>query len=833
MAKIFGEIGCVFCGGANNNDDDECKKCGKPLQIHNNITNQMINNLKLIEFRAQGFYGLTYKAIDPNGKLFAVKIISVNTYKVHEKDFAHEAEAYATLPDHSCIARYIGTGNTSLAVEDDHIKFYFILSEWIHGDSLKAWMNQETRMPNDLYSAGFDLFSAIMAFEEVNLWHNDLHEENILVQSITESQRRALRRDTSEIMKIVDIGSARFKSESDVKEINDLNNIGRHLMEFCTRLTKKISVFSKEDQIFLKMIPAFCARLTDEDRSRGFGSARDASDNLIYLWENSRLSMSDSEQILTDPYGLINAMDIRSPKLIKDLFTDQFQYFTKIENIDHNKIVITGPRGCGKTMILKRMSYETAFSTTELNTDVLSAIPYIGIFISARTQFGNYLVAVRNPEWTRNQDMVGLYFNVLVTINIVDLLYRLVLSKIETATSVQTLINFVRERYKLPACDIFSCRNYLVKVSQSIVLEEGIDKTLPSALNATPAYIDDLVGTLTSISSMRGKDVVLLIDDLSWPRIPECVMKILAPFIFNTGSIYKVRLSAHSDGFIPRDLAGEEYKANRDFTAIDLGREYYLLSEDYQMCIQGFDNLMDKRFQISGRGTFPGLEAILGAGDDLKEPGTVIRQLAIEKKLRTLRYHGAHIFVKLCSGDLSYLVELLGAMSIRWGGKTYPIGVMEQHDVIRNYARTQLRLLNDLKTEEVSSLYQIGLTFGLLSKTKLIHGGGEYLRIEVELVDITDEMTRGLRELLSSGLFIDGGYSNNYNGVPCRKLLFRRIYTPAFPTTVNNRDTLPMTKSGFLKFIKEPGSYVQAILSKNGLTAEERQRAEQVEMFDE
>ena len=202
----------------------------------------------------------------------------------------------------------------------------------------------------------------------------------------------------------------------------------------------------------------------------------------------------------------------------------------------------------------------------------------------------------------------------------------------------------------------------------------------------------------------------------------------------------------------------------------------------------------------------------------------------MKDKLETLRYNGSHVFIRLCSGDLSYLVEILGTMDKRHGKRAYPIGKKVQHDIIRNYAKRDLLSLQDIKTTFVSSLYEVGLYFGLWSRSKLIKEGKEYIRIEIT-IDRPDKNVYGaMRELLAYGLFIDWGYSNNSQGKLARRLLFRRIYTPAFPTTFNNRNTQPMSTKGFLKFIKNPRDYIIEKWSEDGVKPSEQYKLEQLEI---
>ena len=828
MIKNFAQISCVFCGSPNLRSNTSCIKCHKPTDISRAILNKNINKFNIVAYKARGFYGFTFKAKDENGKVFAVKLISEPAYKRNNKDFEDEAKAYAFLPDHPCIAAYIGTGKSRISIESKDILFFYIKSEWIEGPSLKDWISSNRITPLAVYTFATDILTAIAAFEEKQLWHNDLHEENILVAEISESQRLGLRRDSSYIFKIVDIGSARFRAENNIREISDLAYAGRHLAEICKRLSKTLYLFSKEDKEFINKLSGICARLTDEDRSRGFNNSIEALKAIRENWINSRYSLPQSREELSDPYGLINAMDIHSPKLIRDMFSSKFSYFERIQALDNHCLMITGPRGCGKTMILKRMKFETNISHENSSPkQSISKLSYIGFYISARMEFGNYLIAIREPDWSKNSDKTGLYFNCLVTLRLIDVLYYLVESRIENSKSAQFVIDFIIERLGLPPCDLYSCQTHINEITRSIILEDKQKLLKISALNATPAYLNDLTDKLLgTLQSLRGKEIVLLVDDLSWPRIPISVMKILSPFLFSPGSRYKVRVSAHSNGLITSDLAGEEYKANRDYTEINLGREYYELSENYEICLIGFNDIMNKRFRLAKGTDFPGLEVVLGKGDDLRNLGQRIKDLADQRKLRSLRYHGAHVFIKLCSGDLSYLVEILGLMSTRWSKPGYPITKSIQHDIIKSYSKKQLVLLQDTKTDQVSSLYEVALTFGIISKAQLTFFNKEHLRVEIELGDLDDDLKEAIRELLSLGVFVDGGYSESSSGKPARRLLFRRIFTPAFPTTVNNRETLPMRKKKFEDFIKRPKKYRQEFLSEHQISPSAQQQLE-------
>ena len=374
---------------------------------------------------------------------------------------------------------------------------------------------------------------------------------------------------------------------------------------------------------------------------------------------------------------------------------------------------------------------------------------------------------------------------------------------------------------------LFTAKTKLVQISRLLIENKKVEITIN---NSTPAYLNDLTTTFrAAIPSVRDKEIMILIDDLTLPRIPLEIQKSIIPALFNTGANYKTRITAHSDGLYFQDYAGEVYKANRDYTEINLGYEFWQLSDDYETCRNIFDDILNKRFELSGRGNFVGLEEMLDRGDSLEDIGREIHRLSQAKQLRFLKYYGAKVFIKLCSGDLSYLLDILGMMELRANKKT-PIPIKIQSNVIKNYARNELRSLQDIKSLHGYPLYDIAYYFGIWSKSQLVKNNKDYIRIEFPMLGLPENLKTAARELLCYGIFIDGGFSNMSDGKSARKLLFRRIFTPAFPTTFNDRNTFAMRESSFKRFIENPKAFVHERMSEYNISPSDQQVLAQLEL---
>ena len=303
MSTPFKDISCFFCGEKNRNDHVHCTHCGKPLDISSFFKGRTIQSYALNEYKARGYYGLTFKCLQRT-KPFAIKIISKAAYIKQNKNFDTEVDIYSRIPDHSSIAGFILPGEDEIEITGEKVKFFYIISNWIEGINLKDWFQGDDLSPTSIYYFARDILTGLIAFDEVGLIHNDLHENNILVSKLSESQRLDFNRDVGVKFTIVDIGSASDKPDERVKALTDLNNLGRHISDLTLRLHVKLFSFSKSDQYFVHLLEDLCARLCDEDAQRGFANPREVLEELERKHLFSRSDQPENEQqTLDSPFG--------------------------------------------------------------------------------------------------------------------------------------------------------------------------------------------------------------------------------------------------------------------------------------------------------------------------------------------------------------------------------------------------------------------------------------------------------------------------------------------------------------------------------------------------
>jgi hypothetical protein len=463
---------------------------------------------------------------------------------------------------------------------------------------------------------------------------------------------------------------------------------------------------------------------------------------------------------------------------------------------------------------------------------------FVGFFVSARLEIGNHSLLTKLPKWMESDELVLYYFHLLYAYEVCDtILYGMLKGILKIGRDVElTFCQFLSHALGETAVSLPAVLS-AIKARQAAVLSSQLTIDSGSPLLGA-SFLTELCSHVRLLSSIfSGKRFAFLLDDFSVPKVPQSVQRVLLPIIWNSGAGYTFRVSAHSESTEFVDLRSNTYVVNRDYRELNLGAAY-INSVDLERRRDTIDfcvnEIFRKRFELSGENTTFNVQTFLG---DSSSVGIAqeIKRRSENKSLRALRLFGWDTVISLCSGDISYVIDLLGRMfeqrSHRMGKR--PIGPQAQNKVIRQYARQELYRLQDYSGSQYN-LYEIALNFGKMSLFKLqneevrqnktrVSRPAEYLRIEVQISQFAEEIRGAIAELVRNGVFIDGGFSSSSQGIPARRLIFRKLFTPAFPTTFHSRDTFSMSAPHFLEFIRDPEAPLRLMMGKLGIGPDKQQ----------
>lgn len=417
---------CFVCAeGHSKRLDAACPVCGRPLDVGRTLEGREIAGLRshpntLTRYVARGFYGATYRAENAIGHPFAFKLIPVRLYESQGKDFTTELARYRALGRHENIAELFNGGDDRITLLDQTIDIHWIIMEWVEGDTFRGVLERsgDEFSVDDLYAFVLDVASAISRFESANIWHNDLNADNILASELSPDQLETRLVQSRYTWKVVDTGSAVFRRSGKGKVLDDLKFLGRHMQHARNTIAMRLALLTKEDQYFFDEIGSLTAFILDESPGHSAQTARDVVREIKSLY--SRRFMLDDELVphLRDPFGYLNPNDFPD-SYIGLLFSDKFQWVQKIVSPEPQSLLLSGPRGCGKTMILKSMSMRSKLRPKregETAGEIGGRIDrekFAAFFVSARIQVGNNCLSGKLPTWASDDASILAYFHVL------------------------------------------------------------------------------------------------------------------------------------------------------------------------------------------------------------------------------------------------------------------------------------------------------------------------------------------------------------------------------------------------------------------------------------
>lgn len=827
---------CFACSGFHTKDlSANCENCSKPMAVGQRLVGTRIAGFKLLEYKSRGYYGLTFKCENSIGKVFAIKLIPKALYENRSKSFDEEISKYVLLGNHSNIAEIQDAGTGSVSCLDQQVEVYYIVMEWVAGETLRSYIATKPLTASDVYTICAQMASALSRFESRGLEHGDLNADNVMIQSITNDELGSQLTRSPLRVKIIDTGSAVFAGQKSKKTVSDLNYLGSHATSLTNAARAHDPQLPLDDEAFLNGVDAFTGLLRDESNQRGFASADAFIERLREKYDQRRFYHIETNEILNSPFEYINALDFKpNSTLLPKLFHNDFPWIRDSIMSPSQQVLITGPRGCGKTMILKNMGLRTRLlaANKPANPESFSLImeneDCVGLFVSARIEIGNQLFIAKLPPWATVDENIICYFQLLYALEAADTLL-MIQSHFQVEFDQQSEFEFCSLLSDALGKNCGSLAEALGALRRALIeIRQSKFSLIDASALTSGGFLRQLCERFVNLHpAFNGKVVNFLLDDFSLPKIPSHIQKVLLPLIWAPGEGYFFKVSAHSKSMEQVDLRGNQYDEQRDFKEVNLGREYFNFTSSAQgkaSAQQTITSIIERRYSHSSQygGQKVDLEAILGKGST--SIAADLAQLAQHKKTRSYNYHGWETILSLCSGEISYVLDIVGRIIESQGPYgPFPIPEAVQNKTIRDHAKNELVQLQDHVTSH-TNLYAVAQAFGELSRAKLVgkkvkDGSrdrfAEYTRIEVELSGKTQKARDALVELVSNGVFIDGGLSSSSSGKPTQKLLFRRLFTPAFPTTWNNRDGFNWTEQRFAKFVEDPSAFVKTEM-RNG-----------------
>ncbi|WP_442845608.1 ORC-CDC6 family AAA ATPase [Leeuwenhoekiella sp. H156] len=839
MAKL-GCFNCPEIGHDNTRKlDGICPTCGQKYGFPLDFFPEFIDSYKVIKPLSRGFYGATYvvknELLDTE---FVIKIIPKSIYELHNKDFQQECR------DHAQLARGSQHIVGITAMGSDLIKFsngqkvdcHYQVLDYISGQVLKEVLEGEEQLSaTNVAQIAIDLFRILDVLRQKKKNHNDLHPENLLIEKLPVQNRRADEIDNQIRIVAIDIGSLTSinKAGDSPDRQGDVHWVANYLVILSEKLLKRPDEVSDQDFRLASLL---------EDRARLLFPAAEfvRSPNFDEVIDDIKSCYRQQTFPWEEPLRLLNFNDTYNaqtldPWYVPSLLVDpNDQWLSKISG--KGPLVITGMRGCGKTMMLRALQFHARAASTKASlpnvTDQLKSFKnegYVGIYVSCNKLLGE---AGPAPENKIQNPFSKLFIRYGIEV-IKALRHLKSISYDSVKSDFYTDLTTIYKEH-LSTVDLLDGIYSEQQLEQRLLsmlysLNRGEDKYIVKVnpANSFPA----LAQAIRKCSNIWANTHILyLLDDVSTRYLnEENIKSLLSSLIFQsedcafkiTSEIQSIKFGLFSPGIV------ERAKKGRDFETFDLGgavNDKIRNKGGKQFVI----DILNRRAE--GNIKHPKKNPIDLIGDvSLKEIAEKIVSLKNSKTLRQQIYHGLSALKGVCVGDIGDIINLYDLIIRHYDfdKKTTPIPSNLQNECFLQLCSIRLHEVNTRGSDKKD----FALAFAEASHELLIRSSKngdsklrQYYSVYVRITTGDQEWQYNkVRELLDAGIFVYSGganaprsLGNDSNPIRQFKLNYRKLYGVSSLIGLTQGDRFELTGEQVEKWLRNPSDGKQILMENLG-----------------